>query len=41
MINLKCENCLETMKNIPDNSIDLIIADPPYKISTTSTGGGR
>lgn len=24
------ENCLETMKRINDNSIDLIIADPPY-----------
>ena len=25
-----CGNCLEVMENIPDNSIDLIIADPPY-----------
>lgn len=24
------ENCLITMKSIPSNSIDLIIADPPY-----------
>ena len=24
------ENCLETMRRINDNSIDLIIADPPY-----------
>ena len=23
-------NCLEQMKNIPDHSIDLILADPPY-----------
>lgn len=23
-------DCLEVMKNIPDNSVDLIIADPPY-----------
>lgn len=24
------ENCLETMKKIPDNFVDLIVADPPY-----------
>jgi len=23
-------DCLEAMKNIPDNSIDLILTDPPY-----------
>lgn len=27
-------NCLEQMKNIPDHSVDLILADPPY--GTTS-----
>jgi len=27
------ENCYETMKQIPDNSIDSIITDPPYGIS--------
>lgn len=26
-------NCLEGMKKLPDNSIDLIIADPPYNLS--------
>ncbi len=30
------ENCLEVLKNIPDESIDLIITDPPYP--TTSRG---
>lgn len=29
-------DCLEVMKNIPDNSIDLLITDPPYR--TTSRG---
>jgi len=24
------EDCLEGMKNLPDNSIDLVITDPPY-----------
>ena len=29
-------DCLEGMKLIPDNSIDLVVTDPPYK--TTSRG---
>lgn len=29
-------DCLEIMRNIKDNSIDLVIIDPPYKL----TGGG-
>lgn len=37
MINLKkntiyAGNCLEILKTIPDNSIDLIFADPPYNM---------
>jgi len=28
-----CGNCLEILSYIPDESIDLIITDPPYKIS--------
>lgn len=31
-------NCFELIKNIPDNSIDLVITDPPYKFD--SAGGG-
>lgn len=27
-------NCLDVMKDIPDESIDLIVTDPPYNIST-------
>ena len=26
-------DCIEGMKNLPDNSVDLIIADPPYNLS--------
>ena len=37
MINLKNDNCLELMSKISDNSIDLIVTDPPYKV--TSRGG--
>lgn len=29
-------DCLEVMKNIPDNSIDLIVTDPPYLINYRS-----
>lgn len=31
---IHCGNCLELMKRIPDNSIDLIVTDPPYNLST-------
>lgn len=31
-------DCLEGLKQIPDNSIDLVVTDPPYKIETS--GGG-
>lgn len=39
MINLLNEDCLETMKNIKDNSIDLIITDPPYKNTSRGCSG--
>lgn len=32
MIDLKCGDCLELMKDIPDKSIDLVLIDPPYNI---------
>lgn len=32
MIDLRQGDCLELMKDIPDESIDLIVTDPPYKI---------
>lgn len=36
VIDLKQGDCLELMKDIPDNSIDLILCDPPYGISYQS-----
>lgn len=27
---LKCGDCLELMKDIPDGSVDLVLTDPPY-----------
>ena len=32
MIDLRQGDCLELMKDIPDESIDLLVTDPPYKI---------
>lgn len=37
-IRLYNEDCLKTMKIIPDGSIDLILTDPPYNIAQYSTG---
>lgn len=37
------EDCLETMKRMPDKSIDLVLTDPPYGINIAksgSVGGG-
>jgi DNA modification methylase len=31
-------DCLEYMKNLPDNCIDLIVTDPPYEIYTDGRG---
>ena len=28
-----CGDCLEVMKDIPDNSVDLVLTDPPYGIT--------
>lgn len=32
-INLKKGDCIKILKEIPDNSVDLIFADPPYNLS--------
>lgn len=32
------DDCFSTLKNVPDNSIDLILTDPPYNIAQYSTG---
>ena len=39
MINLQKGDCLELMKGIPDESVDLIVTDPPYKITSRGNGG--
>lgn len=30
MIDLRCGDCMELIKDIPDKSIDMILTDPPY-----------
>lgn len=40
MINLLHGDCLELMKGIPDNSIDMVLTDPPYKIVTGGMSSG-
>ncbi|MDD5292070.1 MAG: site-specific DNA-methyltransferase [Candidatus Omnitrophica bacterium] len=32
MIDLRSGDCLEVVKTIPDNSVDLVLTDPPYGI---------
>lgn len=33
MINLQQGDCLELMKKLPDNSVDMVLCDLPYGIS--------
>ncbi len=41
MIDLRCGDCLELMREIPDASVDAVITDPPYEfISKNLVGGG-
>ena len=37
--NLLQGDCLELLAQIPDNSVDLIVTDPPYQIDNTKAGG--
>lgn len=38
MTELYNADCLEVLKNIPDNSVDLVVTDCPYRIVA---GGGK
>ena len=35
---IKCGDCLEFMKKLPDKCVDLVLTDPPYNISQKSGG---
>lgn len=39
MIDLKCGNCLDYLKDISNESIDLLITDPPYRITPKGSNG--
>lgn len=39
--NIYLGDCLELIRQIPDNSIDLVVTDPPYKIITGGDSGGK
>ena len=39
MIDIKCGNCLDYIKDISDESIDLLITDPPYRITSRGSNG--
>lgn len=38
-LNLICGECVEQLRNIPDESIDLIVTDPPYKTTARGNAG--
>lgn len=38
-ININQGNCLELMKNLPNNSVDLVVIDPPYEFVAHGGGG--
>jgi len=35
-----CGDCLEILKELPDNSVDLVLTDPPYGINADKGVGG-
>jgi DNA modification methylase len=38
---IQCVNCIDALKQMPDDSVDLIIADPPYGISRNLNCKGK
>ena len=38
-IQIFCGDCLEIMKDIPDGSINLIVTDPPYPVTSRGSAG--
>jgi len=41
VLNLMCGDAIEEISNLPGDSIDLVITDPPYHMPSHTTGGGR
>jgi site-specific DNA-methyltransferase (adenine-specific) len=38
-VDLRLGDCLEIMRGMPDHSVDLVLTDPPYKVSQKYGGG--
>ena len=38
-IDLRQGDCLELMKDIPDGSVDLVLTDPPYRVTSRGNAG--
>ena len=39
-VKLYNDDCLNVLKDVDDNSIDLILTDPPYEVITGGRNGG-
>ena len=39
MIKIVNENAIDIMKKIKDKSVDLIVTDPPYKVTARGNAG--
>jgi site-specific DNA-methyltransferase (adenine-specific) len=39
LINIINDDCLNVLKNIPDNSVDLVLTDPPYNTGMQEVSG--
>ena len=36
---MRCGDCLPLLKELPDDSVDLVVMDPPYEFCSTRGGG--
>ena len=41
MIDLRIGDCIEKMKEMEENSVDLILTDPPYELTSVSNSGSK
>lgn len=39
MDTVRCCDCLEGLKELPDGCVDLVVTDPPYAYASTHGGG--
>lgn len=39
MVDIKCGDAYKLIKEIPDKSVDLIVTDPPYKVTARGSAG--